>query len=245
MSEPDIERALDELGHARKAVQRPAAERLADAARDDATVRPRLVAELASVEPRRRWGAAYALARLEPAPEEAMPVLLDALASADGDVRWASARLLVRAVQHVPRLVADVRALVRASSSLQRKMALYCLRDLGDGAEVALLAAALADAEAPVRLAAMAAVAALLPPTPGTADLLAPLVDDPDPGVRRAAAATVGQVGVRTDAVDGALARACASGDAALERAAAQAVSRLAASGPTAGRSRPGPRRPE
>jgi HEAT repeat protein len=245
VTEHDIERAFDELGHARKAIQRPAAERLADAAGDDASVRRRLVTELASADSRRRWGAAYALARSEPAPEEAIPVLLEALASTDGDVRWASARLLVRAVQHVPRFIEDVRALVRAPSSLQRKMALYCLRDLGDGADVGLLAAALNDADAPVRLAAMSAAAMLLPRTPATADLLAALVGDSDPGVRRAAAATVGQVGVRTEAVERALEQACGLGDAVLERAATQALSRLGASDPTAAGPRPRPPRPE
>jgi HEAT repeat protein len=242
VTERDLEDALDQLGHARKAIQRPAAERLADAAREDAAVRPRLVAMLASAEPRRRWGAAYALARLEPAPIEAMPALLDALGSADGDVRWASVRLLTRAVQHVPRLIEDVRVLLRSSSALQRKMALYCLRDVGDGSEPGLLAAALADAESPVRLAAMSAAAALLPRTAATAELVVPLVGDSDAGVRRAAAATLGQIGVRTDSVVGALERAGASGDPALERAAAQALTRLGGSDSTAAPSRPRPR---
>lgn len=230
MTEHEVATALDELGHARKAVQRPAAERLAEAAREDGAVRARLVDVLASADPRLRWGAAYALARLEPAPAEAMPALLEALGSADGDLRWASARLLTRAVQHAPHLIADVRALVRAPSSLQRKMALYCLRDAGDDADPALLAAALGDVEAAVRLAAMSAVAALLPRTGETADLLAALVADPDAGVRRAAAATLGQVAIRTPAVARALDGARASGDAMLERVAVQALSRLGGS---------------
>jgi HEAT repeat protein len=245
VSESDVVRALDELGHARKAIQRPAAERLADAAREDATIRRRLVDQLASPESRRRWGAAYALACLEPAPVEAVPVLLDALASTDGDVRWASARILTRAVRHLPRLVGDVRALVRASSPLQRKMALYCLRDIGDATseDQGMIAAALADGEAPVRLAAMAAVVALLPRTAETADLVAALVDDTDPGVRRAAAATAGQIGIRTPRVARVLEGARESGDTALARAATQALSRLDATGATAAPSRPPPRR--
>jgi HEAT repeat protein len=231
VTEHDIARGLDELGHARKAIQRPAAERLAEAARADATVRSRLVAMLASAEPRRRWGAAYALTRLEPAPPEAIPALLEALGSADGDLRWASARILMEAARHVPRLVADVRALVRAPSSLQRKMALYCLRDLAGSADRVLLAPALADADPAVRMAAMAAAVVLLPRSAETADLLVPLVGDSEPGVRRAAAATVGQLGVRTEAVVRALEDASASGDATLERAAKQALSRLGATG--------------
>jgi HEAT repeat protein len=235
----EIDRDLDALGSARKAVQRPAAERLAEAAHGDAAVRPRLVAALASPDARRRWGAAYALARVEPAPAEAMPVLLDALASSDGDIRWASARILTAAVRHEPRHATALAALARAPSALQRKMTLYCLRDLAGAVALdarALIAPALADADAAVRLAAMAAAVVLLSRTPETADLVAALLDDADAGVRRAAAATLGQLGVRTPAVEQGLARAHASGDAALERAAAQALSRLAAGGPAAAR---------
>jgi hypothetical protein len=235
----DVERDLAALGAARKAVQRPAAERLAEAARGDETLRPRLVAALGAPDPRRRWGAAYALARLEPAPTEAVPVFLEALGSSDGDVRWASARILTTVVRHDPRHAPALAALARATSALQRKMTLYCLRDLAGTAPVdagALILPALADPEAAVRLAAMAAAIVLLPRAPETADRIAALVDDADAGVRRAAAATLGQLGVRTATVERTLAAARASGDVALERAASQALSRLAAAGSGAAR---------
>ena len=102
MSADELAQALDELGHARKAIQRPAAERLADAARGDPSLRAPIAALLRSPDARRRWGAAYALAQLEAAPLDALPVMLEALGSSDGDVRWASARLLIRAAGHAP-----------------------------------------------------------------------------------------------------------------------------------------------
>ena len=234
MTLAEITQSLAELAHARKAISRLAAERLAQAVRDDPSLRARVASLLSSAEPRERWGAAYTLAQLEEAPRDAIPALLDALASSDGDVRWASARLVVRAIRHRPELGETLRPLVRAASALQRKMALYCLRDLGGTPTVdaTLIAAALADADAAVRLAAMSAAVAIFPHTAEAADLLAPLLGDVEPGVRRAAAATLGQLGVTTPAVHARLTCATTSGDAMLERTARQALSRLAGAAP-------------
>jgi HEAT repeat protein len=216
----DVDACLAALGDPRKAVQRPAAERLAEGARRDPTIRPRVVALLASADPRRRWGAAYALARLEAAPLDAVPALVEALGSGDGDVRWAAARILTTAVAAAPALGVELTRLLDAPSMLQRKMALYCVRDLGGTVPVAR-----------VRHAALSASAALLPSGEDTAELLAALVEDVDPGVRRAAAATLGRLGTRSPGVERRLAEASRSDDAALARAATQALSRLADGG--------------
>jgi HEAT repeat protein len=229
MTPADLARALADLGHARKAVQRPAAERLAAAAREEATVRAALAARLASADERERWGAAYALAHVEPAPRDAMPVLLDALASSDGDVRWAAARLVVSAVRHEPALAALVPPLVGAATAVQRKMALYCLRDLGAAVAIdrAGIAPALADVDPAVRIAAMAAALAVLPHTDDLAERIATVLDDDEPGVRRVAAVTLGQLGIATPAVVGRLDAATSSEDATLAKAARAALSRL------------------
>jgi HEAT repeat protein len=236
MTSDALDRALAELGHVRKAVQRPAAERLAAAAREDATVRAAIAARLASTDARERWGAAYALAHVEPAPHDAMPVLLDALASSDGDLRWAAARLVVRAIRHEPGLAALVPPLVGAASPLQRKMALYCLRDLAAALTVdgTGIDPALGDVDPAVRIAAMAAALAVLPRTTELAERIAVLLDDGEPGVRRVAAVTLGQLGVATPAVVARLEAATSSDDAALVKTARDALSRLAASTSTA-----------
>jgi hypothetical protein len=235
MTPDELAQALADLGHARKAVQRPAAERLAAAARVDPAVRRTIAASLGSSDARRQWGAAYALALLDAAPLDAVPVLLDALGSSDGDLRWASARLLVRAVRHTAAIGERLIRLVGAASALQRKMALYCLRDLAgtvaiDGGAVV---AALRDVDPGVRLAAMAAAVAILPRTADTAERVGTLLDDADVGVRRAAAATLGRIGVGTPALAARLERAVGAGDPALARAARQALSRLAGAPPT------------
>lgn len=230
-SAAEVERWLVELGDARKSIQRPAAEALADAARATVGLRARLVDVLGSADGRRRWGAAYALARLETVPREAVPTLLEALGSADGDLRWASARILVRAAEEAPELGDAIRGMVAAPSPLARKMALYCLRDLGAKAAIPIeaIARTLDDADAAVRLAALATISALHPGA-AAADHVAARLADVDAGVRRAAAATLGQLAVRTPAVEAALATAASADDPALVRVARAALSRLGAS---------------
>jgi HEAT repeat protein len=226
----EVERWLVELGDARKAIQRPAAEALADAARATVGLRARLVDVLGSADGRRRWGAAYALARLETVPREAVPTLLEALGSADGDLRWASARILVRAAEEAPELGDAIRGMVAAPSPLARKMALYCLRDLGAKAAIPIdaIVRTLEDTDPAVRLAALAAISALHPGA-DAADHVAARLADVDAGVRRAAAATLGQLAVRTPTVEAALATAVSADDPALVRVARAALSRLGA----------------
>ncbi|TMA51318.1 MAG: hypothetical protein E6J76_10080, partial [Deltaproteobacteria bacterium] len=69
----------DCLGHARKAVQRPAAEAFAVLGERGVAVRDVLVAALASPTPGRRWSAAFALARLHEPPQALLPVLVETL----------------------------------------------------------------------------------------------------------------------------------------------------------------------
>ena len=229
MTEAELTQACAALGDARKAVQRPAAEQLAQAARSEPRIRALLATELWSADPRRRWGAAYALAHVEGACADAIPVLLEMFGTSDGDIRWAAARLVVGAMPRVPDLAARLERLLESPSALQRKMALYCLRDGAAPGSVTTgsLVRALEDVDPAVRLAAMAACLAVLPPGPEGADLVAKLVADADAGVRRAAAATLGRHGVATARVLEMLTGAAASSDATLARVASQALSRL------------------
>jgi HEAT repeat protein len=222
------------LGHDRKAIQRPAADAFAALAARGAPVRDRLLRVVETGAPRQRWGAVYALARLGPLPPLALPVLLDGLGSADGDVRWATAELLQRLPEQEV-LVARLRALTADGNAAQRKMALYCLRDLGartPDVERAV-SAALADGNRDVRLAAIATLARIASARAVAADRLLAMLADDDVGVRRAAAAALGTLGEATPAVCRALEIAAAGEDAALRRAAEGALRAL-------GRPRPG-----
>src|SRR5262249_37316041 len=150
------------LGHARKLVQRRAAETFAALAGRGVAVGPVLRRMLAAADARARWGAAYALALVGDPPAEVVPVLLETLGLDDGDLRWAAADVL-RGLAGREALVPRLCALVGRGNPAQRKMALYCLRDL-DARTPAVEAAAhdaLDDAEPNVRLAAIATLARL------------------------------------------------------------------------------------
>jgi HEAT repeat protein len=219
----DLTPLLTQLGDDRKAVQRGAAEALRDLAGVGAPVREALLATLVSPSLRQRWGAAYALGLLGEPPAECLPVLLEALGADDGDLRWAASTLLLRMP---PTTVGGaLRRLVREGSALQRKMALYGLRDLGDPVPEAI--PALRDVDVGVRLAAMAALARTRVDGEEAAVQLAPMLSDPDLGVRRAAAAALGRVGVAAPAAVDALRAAAAGSDEPLRRAAERALAAI------------------
>jgi HEAT repeat protein len=222
------------LGDAAKAIQRPAADACRALAAHGVAVAPLLETALGSTDPRLRFGAAYALVRLGPAaPAAALSALLEALALDDGDVRWAAAELICRTEPRAA-AIAGLLPLVRAGNPPQRKMALYCLRDLaaaGDEFEHATLAA-LGDSDGGVRLAAMATLARLAHDRPRAAEKLVQALDAHDPRERRAAAAALGDLGIGSEPVRAALEAAAQSTDASLRRAAERSLARLAAREP-------------
>src|SRR5207248_7862305 len=96
-------------------------------------------------------------------------------------------------------LVGSLRALVAGGNAAQRKMALYCLRDLEartPAVEQAVLHA-LGDADRDVRLAAIATLARLARDRGGAAERLVHALETGDERVRRAAAAGLGTLGER------------------------------------------------
>jgi HEAT repeat protein len=223
----ELSALIDWLGHDRKVVQRAAAEACTALAVAGLPVVERLRTALAAPRLRQRWGAAYALALLGPPPVDSLPVLLDVLAEPDGDLRWAAAEIVVRMAGQVG-VEQALHTLLGGASTVGRKMALYCLRDLhatSPETERAAIAA-LGDADIGVRLAALAAVAALVSDRTAAGTRVATLLDDEDAGVRRAAAATLVRLAPHGPAVRAALERAAATSDTALRRAAQRALRR-------------------
>ncbi len=219
---------LECLGDARKAIQRPTAETLAALAAHAPAVRTALDQALESAEARRRWGAAYALARLDAPTIRLLPVLLETLGGNDGDLRWAAADIVL-ALADRPAVLCAMRQSARDGNPAQRKMALYCLRDLDDRTPETETAAhaALTDDDPGVRLAAIATVARLATDRARAAARLIALLDHPDPRTPRAAAAALGTLADASTAVIEALERAKTSPDAALRRAAERSLHAL------------------
>ena len=177
---------------------------------------------------RARWGAAYALGliTLDDALDlRAMPVLLEALASNDGDVRWAAAELIVRLGRKNPDTVSKRLIELAGHGNLNaRKMALYCLRDVG-GPHDALLAVAescCGDHHTLLKMAALSLLTRIHDGGDRAAALAIRLLQgDPDGGVRRCAAVALGHLGNRSPHVTEALTRAAkAEGDIYMKRAA-------------------------
>ena len=218
------------LGHARKAVQRPAAQAFAALAARGAPVRGVLLAALESPLARQRWGAAFALSLLGELPAQALAVVLEALGAPDGDLRWAAADIVVR-MKNLPGLADALRGLLRAGNAAQQKMALYCLRDLAVTSHELEeeIVAALGGADRDVRLAAIACLARLSSDRAAAAEHLIGALEGDDERARRAAAAGLGRLGERSERVIAALRRAGAGGDVALRRAAERALRQLGA----------------
>lgn len=225
---PPTERELDALCAAladpHKAVQRRAAETVAVLTKRGARLGERLQVAVEAAALRQRWGAVYALSLIGPVPHAALPTLLELLGSDDGDLRWAAADLLKRLAEGHREAVVERLLSAAHEPGAQRKMALYCLRDLAVGAAFDAALAALADAEIESRLAALAVIAQVHPSAPAAAQHIVALLDDADPRMQRAAAGTLGSVGVSTEDVIDALRRAESRPDPSLRRAAARSL---------------------
>lgn len=228
------------LGDPAKAVGRAASDALVGihrAAGEGSGVAECVRGALRGDGPQQRWRAAFTLARIEPPGPQLLPALVEALGSADGDVRWAATRLLVQTGRLHAQVLHLLVGLLRTDEhALVRRMATYALRELApDRPEAAhVLLEATGDPDLRVRRAAYTAMASLLDPPPQVAErCLQALAEDGDAATRRLAALALGEIGAadRRALPAGAAERlqgAATSGDDAdLRRAAARALARL------------------
>lgn len=235
LSEPALDALVACVGANRKVIQRRAAEALAGLALHDARIIEKLRAALSHADSRARWGAAYALGlvTLEGALDlAAMPALIEAIASSDGDVRWAAAELIVRLGKtHRDAVSMRLIELTRTGNLNARKMALYCLRDVGGPREELLGVAesCSGDHQSLLKMAALSLISRIENPGERATTLAIRLLEaDPDAGVRRCAAVALGHLANRSPRVTEALARAAhADGDLSMQRAAQGALARL------------------
>jgi HEAT repeat protein len=236
------EHVLDALircvGANRKVIQRRAAEALAAVASHDARVVEKLRATLSHADAHMRWGVAYALGlvTLDGALNlAAMPNIIEALSTNDGDVRWAAADLVVRlGKEHREAVSHQLIGLARSADANARKMALYCLRDVGGPREelLAVAEACCADHHSIVKMAALSLLTRIGDADERGANLAVRIMqDDPDAGVRRCAAVALGHLGNHSALVTDALVRAAKiDGDVSMQRAANGALTRLGVS---------------
>ncbi len=194
-----VERLIDLLTDSDKEIRRRAAGALVTAARSKRYC-PVLRDALDDTDPDRRWGACFALNLAGESSSRIFQVAVDSLAHQDRDVCWAATHVVVQACRNDSARSGVLLGLVSSGKPEVRKMALYCLRELGS-ASMSLFAGALTDEHTAVRLAALAGLFRLSRQSmssPVDADVIARVRDclenDSNEGVRRASAAVLGRI---------------------------------------------------
>jgi HEAT repeat protein len=189
---------IADLDHPDKPKIRAAVDALIALAADSPRLCDLLQRRLTEVGHRNYWPVAYVLGNL-PNPSPAVTVgLLDALDHREPDIRWAISLLLARiAKDHVELVAALIRLCARGTDN-QKRMALYCLRDLAlsDAASAAAMLGAIRDPEPTVRVAA--AISLKSRPdldTPGKEILLDLYLNDAELKVRHAVAIALATLG--------------------------------------------------
>ena len=219
------------LGHTTKKIQRGAATVLIRFAPRQPEIVEALTQNLTNPEARLRWTAAFTLSQLEMPSPAPLPVLIENLGHQESDLRWAAATAVLQIAQHHAQDVAHAMIqLARTGNAVQRRMALYCLRDLKqtDQAAQAAYLASLHDEDPMVRLGGLSCLGKLrLTGEAIRAALLRLLEYDPDLGVRRSTAMTCGQIGDTDTYIVEALRRAAQSDDNSLRKVSTGALGKL------------------
>ena len=160
MNDSEIAELIAQLAHHDKPTLRAAVDALIPLATEFSVVRDTLMGRLLEAERTEKWPIAYILAHSPQPPYPVIRSLLDALDHRDADIRWAIALLLVRIAKLAPERVNELIDLCANGTANQKRMALYCIRDLmlSDSQTLAALLRALLDIDSTVRVAAAIAL---------------------------------------------------------------------------------------
>jgi HEAT repeat protein len=223
-----IDALIVSLGDSRKSVVRKAADALIACLEEVPDLPEKLERVLADGGNENPWALAYVLAHLSHPPASSIEVLLEGLGNPDPDIRWAVLLLFVRLAKRHAAIAGRLFDLTHSGTPTQRRMAVYCMRDMKDGATPAALLRALDDPEAAVRVAAITSLRTQPKLSEATLDqLLRMLSRDADARVRCSAAVVLGQVGPNTGDVRHVLENAAEAADPQLRKAALAALTLL------------------
>jgi len=195
----DIASLIEFLAHSDRAVVRTAIDSLVTIGHGRPEVRESLNRLLQEVSSAKRWPVAYTLGQLSQPSSSCLDILIEALGSEDPDMRWATLQLLIRLGKNDKRILPLVSELLNSGSPTQRRMAVYCLRDLGPEDRSVQLQC-LGDTDPLVRV---AAVIALSKQSRLSEDVLSVLVrlnsNDTDSRVRSAVGFALERLGISPD----------------------------------------------
>lgn len=127
----DIGSLIESLAHSDRAVVRTAIESLVTLGHERPEVRDTLNRLLQQVPSEKRWPVAYTLGQLSQPTSACLRVLTEGLGCEDADIRWATLQLLTRLGKNDKQIIPLVSDLLNIGNPTQRRMAVYCLRDLG------------------------------------------------------------------------------------------------------------------
>lgn len=218
------------LDHSDKAKIRVSVDALITLASDSAAVKTILEQRLADPRCKNRWALAYILARLPEPSAAVIQTLEDALDHDDAEIRWAITLLLAQLAQSEARITDRVVELCANGTPTQRRMALYCMRELklNDGRSLESVFKALNDAVPLVRVAAVITLKARSHlDENGKQALLELFLNDPDTRVRNVAAITLAVLGRPSEQFLAALRDATGSDHPQIKKAAFAALSLL------------------
>jgi HEAT repeat protein len=207
-----FENLVRSLDHADKIQIRKTVDAMLELVREFPELATRLETLLADDET--NWPLAYVLGHVQHPSPLAKKVLLTTLKNDDPEIRWAIVLLLSRLAKNDPALAGLLLDLLHGESATQRRMALYCLRELDPGGAMLLqaLRQAVHDAEPLVRVAAVTTMKnqpALS--EEGAFSLIDLLLHDADSRVRCAAALALAHLPQPIPAAHQALKEACQS----------------------------------
>lgn len=184
--DPRLGPLLDALEETDKAAIRRAVESLVALAAEESGV-AEVLAERLRAAP--RWPVAYALGQITRPSAACIDVLAWGLGSGDQDLRWATQLLLTDLGKRYPEVGVRLEDLLRHGLATQRRMSVYCLRDIaaaGTGLPASLLEA-IRDPEPLVRVAVVTTLAKESKVGPEALNALQSAAGDADVRVRNAA----------------------------------------------------------
>jgi HEAT repeat protein len=221
---------IADLDHPDKPTIRAAVEQLIELGRESARARTALDRRLTEPGHKNYWPVAYVLGHLAQPSGAAIQNLLNALEHREPDIRWACALLLQRIARAENAVIELLIVLCQSGTVNQKRMSLYCLRDLEltDGRSLQAMLELLSDRDSTVRVAAVTSLK-------GRGDngdsvreeLLKSYLNDVDIKVRNAAAVTLAQLGSPSEEFLRALRQVSQDAEPQAQKAAALALDLL------------------
>jgi vesicle coat complex subunit len=222
---------IADLDHPDKPTLRATVDELIVHATNSEPVRETLDQRLNEPGHKNYWPAAYILGHLPQPSGVAIRTLLQTLDHREPDIRWAISLLLVKIAKREGSVVNLLIDLCHDGTANQRRMAVYCLRDLelNDAASLQAIIGLLSDADSTVRVAATTSLKSRSDENERVRQaLLDSYLNDGDIKVRNAAAVTLASFGAPSEDFLRALKEAAESDNAQVRKAAAVALGLLA-----------------